>query len=91
MPKPLLSETPNSRRKRELVCASRRAHMLKKSLPASWPAKSHSGTIWVYRGEHPSLTHNFQQAFSPILKQADGTLFSLRSRRCPKHIGQHPP
>ena len=48
-------------------CASRCARLLKKSVPASWPAKCHYGTIWVYRGDNPSLTHNFKRTFPPFL------------------------
>ena len=33
--------------------------VFKKSVAAGWPAKCHFGTIWVYCGEHPGLTHNF--------------------------------
>ena len=37
--------------------------VLLKSVPASWPAEHHVGTIWVYRREHPGLTHNFKYDF----------------------------
>ena len=40
---------------------STRARAVRKSVPAHWPATCHWGTIWVYRGEHPSLTHNFKR------------------------------
>ena len=37
------------------------------------------GTIWVYCGDHPSLTHNFACTLSSISKQAQST--PIRSRR----------
>ena len=36
------------------------------------------GTIWVYRGENPSLTHNFNYTFSSISKQAESTQICSR-------------
>ena len=47
--------------------------VLKKSGPASQPAKRHFGTIWVYCGEHPGITHNFKCTLSSISKQAEST------------------
>ena len=47
--------------------------MLKKSVLAGWPAKCYLGTIWVYRGDHPSLPPNFKPTFPPILQQAEYT------------------
>ena len=40
---------------------------LPSSVLASWPAKSHSGTIQVFRGEHPSLAHHCK-----VLKNVHG-------------------
>ena len=47
--------------------ASRRAapRALKQSVPVGWPAKCHFGTIWVYRGGHPGLAHNFKRTSPP--------------------------
>ena len=59
-----------SRRKRKLLRASHRTRVLKKSVPASWPAKCHFGTIWVYRREHTGLTRNCKRTFSAIVQQA---------------------
>ena len=44
------------------------ARVLNKAGPASWPAKCHFGTIWVYRREHPGLAHNFKCAFLPVFQ-----------------------
>ena len=46
--------------------------------------KCHVGTLWVYRREHPSLTHNFKRTFSSISKQAETT--QTRSRGKQKHF-----
>ena len=68
-----------SRRKGKLLCAWHRARVLKKTGPASWPAKCHFGTIWVYRREHTSLTQNCKRTFSAIVQQAKSS--QIRSRR----------
>ena len=65
-----------SRRKRKLFCASCRTCVSKRSIPASWPAKCHFGTICVHQQEHPSLTNNFKGALLPILQQAKSTQIS---------------
>ena len=36
------------------------------------------GTIWVYRREHPSLTHHFNHIFPSIAKQAESTQICSR-------------
>ena len=61
------------KRRRDTTCASRRTRVLKSSVPTSWLAKCHFGTIWVYCGEHPTSTHHFKYTFSSISKQAEST------------------
>ena len=41
----------------------------------------HFGTIWVYRGEHLSLTHNVKYTFSSLFKQAESTQIPSRRKR----------
>ena len=52
---------------------SARARVLKKSVPASGPAKCQFGTIWVLCQEHPSLTHNFKSTVASSSQQAEST------------------
>ena len=68
-------------RKQKLFCASRRARVLKKSGPASWPSKCHFGTIWVYHREHNHLTQRCKRTFSPISQQAESTPIRYRRKR----------
>ena len=49
------------------------------TVPASWPAKRHFGTIWVHRGEHPSLTHHFKSTSPPIFKQLHPNSFLAKT------------
>ena len=66
-----------------------------KAVPATWPAKGHFGTIWVYRGGHPGLTHNFFFFyFPPVFQPTESTQICSQkwkhfcaSRRAPDRSG----
>ena len=70
----------DSRSKRKLFCAPRRARAWAKSVLAS-PAQGHSSQIWVCHRGYPSLTQNFKAIFSYIFKHADSTQIDSRSKR----------
>ena len=70
----------DSRSKRKLFCAPRRARAWAKSVLAS-PAQGHSSQIWVCHRGYPSLTQNFKPIFSYIFKHADSTQIDSRSKR----------
>ena len=70
----------DSRSKRKLFCAPRRARAWAKSVLAS-PAQGHSSQIWVCHRGYPSLTQNFKPIFSYIFQHADSTLIDSRSKR----------
>ena len=70
----------DSRSKRKVFCAPRRARAWAKSVQAS-PAQGHSSQIWVCHPGYPSLTQNFKPIFSYIFLHADSTQFDSRSKR----------
>ena len=49
----------------------------KPSVPASRPAKFHSGTIEVHRRGHPSLTQNFKRTFLPKTSNTSNRILQL--------------
>ena len=70
----------DSRSKRKLFCAPRRARAWAKSVLAS-PAQGHSSQIWVCHRGYPSLTQNFKAIFSYIFKHADSSQIDSRSKQ----------
>ena len=81
----------DSRSKRKLLCAPRRARALAKSVLAS-PAQGHSSQIWVCHRGYPGLSQNFKPIFSYIFQHADstksipgqnGNSFARRAARAP--------
>ena len=77
----------DSRSKRKVFCAPRRACALAKSVLAS-PAQGHSSPIWVYHRGSPRLNKNFKPIFSYIFQHADSTQIDPRSKRkvfCASH------
>ena len=72
----------DSRSKRKLFCAPRRARTWAKSVLAS-PAQGHSSQIWLCHRGYPSLTQNFKQIFYYIFQHADPTQIDSRSKRKP--------
>ena len=67
----------DSRSKRKVFCAPRRARAWAKSVLAS-PAQGHSSQIWVCHRGYPSLTQNFKAIFSYIFQHADSTQIDSR-------------
>ena len=70
----------DSRSKRKLFCAPRRARAWAKSVLAS-PAQGHSSQIWVCHRGYPSLTQNFKPIFPYVFQHADSTQIDSRSKR----------
>ena len=70
----------DSRSKRKLFCAPRRARAWAKSVLAS-PAQGHSSQIWVCHRGYPSLTQNFKPIFPYVFQHADPTQIDSRSKR----------
>ena len=70
----------DSRSKRKLFCAPRRARAWAKSVLAS-PAQGHSSQIWVCHQGYPSLTQNFKPVFPYVFQHADSTQIDSRSKR----------
>ena len=70
----------NSRCKRKLFCAPRRARAWAKLVLVS-PTQGHSSKIWVCHRGYPSLTQNFKLICSYILQHADSTQIDSRSKR----------
>ena len=70
----------DSRSKRKLFCAPRRARAWAKSVLAS-PAQGHSSQIWVCHRGYPRSNQNFQPIFSYIFQHADSTQIDSRSKR----------
>ena len=70
----------NSRSKRKVFCAPRRARAWAKSVLAS-PAQGHSSQIWVCHRGYPRLNQNFKPIFSYIFQHADSTQIDSRLKR----------
>ena len=70
----------DSRPKRKLFCAPRRARAWAKSILAS-PAQGHSSQTWVCHRGYPSLTQNFKPIFPYVFQHADSTQIDSRSKR----------
>ena len=69
----------DSRSKRKLFCAPRRARAWAKSVLAS-PAQGHSSQTWVCHRGYPSLTQNFKPICSYVFQHADSTQIDSRSK-----------
>ena len=70
----------DSRSKRNVFCAARRARAWAKSVLAS-PAQGHSSQIWVCHRGYPSISQNFKSIFSYIFQHADSSQIDSRSKR----------
>ena len=80
----------DSRSKRKLFCAPRRARAWAKSVLAS-PAQGHSSQIRVCHRGYPSLTQIFKPIFPYVFQHADSTQIDSRSKRklfCAPRLGK---